>query len=127
MIKTVLLLLLLAGIFAIAYDRGYMAVKSYSAVMFVGSSKGNSAKLTCCNGYLKRIVRFKEDGSYTYRLDTELSRGEVSVELMDPAKEKIMHLDRSKSSAAVMVEKRKKYYLIIRFRSATGRYALLRE
>ena len=46
---------------------------------------------------------------------------------LDGAKEKIMQLDCASPSAAVTVEGKKKYHLVIRFRSATGRYTLLRE
>ena len=109
------------------YDQGYMVIKSTSAVMFVGSAKGTSARFTSCNGSMKRVVRFESDGTYRYFLDAELTKGALSVELLDAAKEKIMHLDCASPSAAVTVEGKKKYYLVIRFQSATGRYALIRE
>jgi len=127
MVKAVLLLILLVGLFVFLYDQGYMVIKSTSALMFVGSAKGTSARFTSCNGSMKRVVRFESDGTYRYFLDAELSKGDIAVELLDPAKETVLHLDCASPSAAVTVEKRKKYYLVIRFRSATGRYALLRE
>lgn len=127
MIKIMLLGILLAGIFVLLYQQGYMALKSTSAVTFIGSAKGNGAKFTSCNGSIKRIVRFIEDGICTYTLDAELTKGGLSVELLDAEKEKIMQLDCVNRSASVAVESRKKYYLIIRFRSATGRYTLYRE
>ena len=125
--KAVLLGLLFVGVFVFLYNQGYMVSKSYSAVMFVGSSKGNSAKFTSCNGYIKRIVRFKTDGMYTFLLDAELTKGDMSVELLDAAREKIMQLKCANPSASIAVEKKKKYYLVIRFHAATGRYALIRE
>ena len=127
MIKIMLLGILLAGIFVLLYQQGYMALKSTSAVTFIGSAKGNGAKFTSCNGSIKRIVRFKEDGICTYTLDAELTKGDLSVELLDSEKEKIMQLDCVNRSTSVAVEGKKKYYLIIRFRSATGRYTLYRE
>ena len=127
MIKIMLLGILLVGIFVLLYQQGYMALKFTSAVTFIGSAKGNGAKFTSCNGSLKRIVRFKEDGICTYTLDAELTKGDLSVELLDAAKKKIMQLDCINRSASVAVEGKKKYYLIIRFRSATGRYTLIRE
>ena len=127
MVKAVLLLILFVGLFVFLYNQGYMVIKSTSALMFVGSAKGTSARFTSCNGSMKRVVRFESDGTYRYFLDAELTKGALSVELLDADKEKIMHLDCASPSASVTVERKKKYYLIIRFRSATGRYTLLRE
>lgn len=131
MAETVLLILILTGIFAglfvFLYNQGYMVVKSTSAVAFVGSAKGNSARFTSCSGYVKRIIRFKADGTYTFFLDAELSKGDMSVELFDSTKEKNMLLNCANQSASVSAEKKKKYYLVINFRSATGMYALIRE
>ena len=125
--KFVILAGLMAGIFLILYNSGYMIVKSLSAVTFIGSTKGNSARFSSCNGYMKRVIKFKEEGTYTFVLDAELSKGDMSVELLDSTKQKIMQLNCSNRSASITVEKKKKYYLVINFKSATGRYALIRE
>lgn len=127
MLKAVLLIIALTGVFVFLYNQGYMVVKSYSAVIFIGSTKGTGASFTSCNGYLKRIVRFKADGMYTFLLDAELSKGDLSVELLDSAKQKILQLNCVNRRASVTVEKRQKYYLVVNFKSATGRYALIRE
>lgn len=130
MVEVVLLIILTAvmlGIFVFLYDQGYMIVKSTSAVVFIGSARGNSARFTSCSGYIKRIVRFKDDGTYTFILDADLSKGDMSVELLDSAKQKIMQLNCANRSASVTVDKKKKYYLVFNFKSATGRYALIRE
>lgn len=104
-----------------------MVVKSTSAVSFIGSSRGNRASFTSCSGYMKRIVRFKADGRYTFILDADLSKGDMSVELLDSDKHKIMLLNCANPRASIAVEKRKKYHLIIHFKSASGRYSLIRE
>ena len=130
MLEVILLILLaatLVGIFVFLYNQGYMVLKSTSAVAFVGSRKGNSARFTSCSGYMKRVIKFKADGILTFLLDAELSKGDMSVELLDPARQRILLLDRTNRRASVTVEKKKKYYLVIHFMSATGRYALIRE
>ena len=104
-----------------------MVSKSISAVAFLGSAKGNSAKITSCTGYIKRIIKFKTDGTYTFILDVELSKGDMLIELLDSTKQIIMQLNCQNKKASIEVEKNKKYYLIINFKSATGRYALIRE
>lgn len=131
MIETVLLIgiltVILVGLFVFLYSQGYMIVKSTSAALFIGSAKGNSARFTSCSGYIKRIVKFKDDGTYTFILDADLSKGDMSVELLDSAKQKIMLLNCANNSASISVEKKKKYYLVFNFKSASGRYALIRE
>lgn len=130
MLEVVLLIILtiiLVGIFIFLYNQGYMVFKSTSAVTFIGSMKGNSARFTSCSGYMKRIIKFKTDGTYTFLLDAELSKGDMSVELLDSAKQKIMLLNCANQSASITVKKKKKYYLVINFKSATGRYSLIRE
>ena len=125
--KFVLLGILLTSIFVFLYNTGYMVINAKSAVSFVGSTKGTGATFTSCNGYLKRIIRFNEGGTYHFFLDAELSKGDMSVELLDSGKQNIMKLDRLKNSASITVESKKKYYLVVNFKTATGRYSLIRQ
>ena len=128
--KVVMLIILtvaMLGVFVFLYNQGYMVSKSISAVVFIGSAKGNSARFTSCNGYMKRVIKFKDDGTYTFVLDAELSKGDMSVELLDSTKQKIMQLNCSNQSDSITVEKKKKYYLVINFRSASGSYTIIRE
>ena len=128
--KAVLLVVLavsMLAVFIFLYNQGYMISKSIRAVTFVGSAKGNRAKFSSCSGYIKRVIKFKEDGRYTFVLDAELSTGDMSVELMDSSKQKIMQLNRSNQKASITVEKNRRYYLLINFKSATGRYVIVRE
>ena len=130
MVEIVLLIILavaMFGIFFFLYNQGYMVLKFISAAVFIGATKGNSARFTSCSGYMKRIIKFKAGGTYTFVLDAELSSGDISVELLDSTKQQIMQLNCSNQRASVTVEEKKKYYLLINFRSATGRYALIRE
>lgn len=114
-------------LFVFLYNQGYMVFKSISAVTFLGAEKGTGASFSSCSGSMKRVIRFKEDGTYTFLLDAELSKGSMSVELKDSAKQKIMQLNPDSRKASVFVEKKKKYFLVINFRSATGKYTLVRK
>ena len=125
--KFVILAGLMAGIFLILYNSGYMIVKSLSAVTFIGSPKGTGANFTSCSGYIKRIVRFKESGTLHYYLDADLSKGDIFVEILDSKKQSIAKLTRENNHASISVENRKKYYLVVNFISATGRYSLIRQ
>ena len=115
------------GIFIFLYDQGYMVLKSISAVTFLGSAKENGASFSSCSGSMKRVIKFREDGTYTFTLDAELSKGSISVELIDSAKQKIMQLNPVNRKGSAAVEKKKKYFLVITFMAATGKYTLIRE
>lgn len=123
----IIMAVLMLLIFLFLYDRGYMVHKTMSAVTFLGSSKGNGASFSSCSGSMKRVIRFREDSTYTFTLDAELSQGSISVELHDSAKRKIMKLNPANRNASVAVEKRKKYFLVITFIAATGKYTLICE
>ena len=125
--KFLILAALMTSIFVFLYNRGYMVVKSLSAVTFIGSPKGTGAKFTSCSGYFKRIVRFQESGTLSYYLDAELSKGDILVELLDSGKHSIMKLNRENNHASITVESKKKYYLVVNYISATGRYSLIRQ
>lgn len=125
--KFILLALFLAGLYVFLYNQGYMIVKSYTAVTFIGSARGKGARFTSCNGSLKRVIRFQEEGTRTFILDAELSKGDMSVELLNSEKQRIMKLDCVNKSNSVTVERNRKYYLVVNFKTATGRYSLIRE
>ena len=127
MIKAILLLAALTAVFLILYDQGYMVINSKTAASYIGSPRGTGARFTSCSGSIKRIVRFKADGTYTFLLNAELSKGDMSVELQNSAREPVMHLDPAHPTATVAVEQKKKYYLITRFQTATGSFSLIRE
>ena len=50
--KFLILAALMTGIFVFLYNRGYMVVKSLSAVTFIGSPKGIGENFTSCSGYI---------------------------------------------------------------------------
>lgn len=122
--KILLVGLLLAGLGYLLYVHGYLLVNAVRALSFIGSIRGNQASFSSCSGYIKRIVRFQADKTCTITLEAELTKGEVTMELLDSAKKELMRLDASCPQATISVEKRKKYYLLIRFKSATGKYVL---
>lgn len=115
---------IMAAVFFLLYWNGLMIVNAKSAVSFVGSARGKRAVFTACNGHIRRIVRFRDERPRTFTLKTELSKGEVSAELLESGKEKVMMLDGENPTAVVSVKKGRRYDLVIRFRSATGNYIL---
>ena len=122
--KAIVIILIAIYIMYILYTNGYLIIKAKRAVSFVGSMRGRKAYFSSCSGYIKRIVKFKEDKTYIFTLEAELTKGEMTAELLDSEKRVIICLNSYNKSAAAALEKGKRYCLILRFKSATGKYML---
>jgi len=106
------------------YENGFMVFQSKRAVFYMGSRRGNKASFSSCTGQSKRIVRFPESKSYQFQFDCQLTKGEVSVELLDSSKERILFLKSGQKQGTAALERGKRYVLIFRFQNATGSYLL---
>lgn len=109
------------------YTNGYLVINAKRALVYVGSMGGRKASFTSCTGYTKRVVTFRESGSVDFRFDLELSKGDVAMELLDASKNCILRLDPAVQHAQIPIEAKKRYYLVFRFHSASGRYLLTWE
>ena len=124
MVKMIALWLVLGVAFYLLYSNGYLAMASKRAVMYVGSKRGKAAKFSSCSGYTKRIIKVQETKQYRFSFDCNLTAGTVLVEVLDATKKTILTLDETHCCAAVDLEKGKRYNLIVRFKAASGDYAL---
>ena len=116
--------LVMAGVMYLLYQNGWMILSSKTAASFVGSRGAKAASFSRCSGSVKRIVRFPEDRVYTISLNAALTGGTMTASLLDPDKNEMFCLGGDRTSATVTLEKQKRYTLILRFHSATGRYDL---
>lgn len=123
MAKIIMVFVVLVIIYYFLYINGYMVLTSKRAIMFIGSKRGKEARFTSCSGYIRRIVRFTESRQYEFTFEAELFKGNVSVELLDSSKKRVMFLKENRQGT-VSVEEGKRYYLMIRFESASGSYQL---
>lgn len=119
--KTIIILCLIGILSYFLYINGYMVVSSKRSLMFLGSKRGKKAMFSSCTGYIKRVVKFKENKLYHVDFRLELEKGEVTLELLDTRKQVILSLNGSEG-AKIEVERGKRYYMILRFKSATGSY-----
>ena len=125
--EEMIFLLRLIGILSyLLYINGYMVVASKRAFMFLGSKRGKKAMFSSCTGYIKRVIKFKESKVYHVNFGLELEKGEVALELLDEKKQIILSLNGNDTSE-IEVESRKRYYMILRFKSATGNYEVTWE
>ena len=93
-------------------------------LLYIGSGRGKRVRFLGCNGYIKRVVKFKENRKYYFTLSTELSKGEVSVELLDRSGISVLCLDSGVGEGSITPEAKRRYDLVIRFQSASGSYEL---
>ncbi len=114
-------------LFYVLYIYGYMVISAKRAMKFIGSIRGYDsckATFTSCDGYMKRVMRFEENKTYCFKLRTELTKGEVSVEILDSNKQKILELNSVHQSERIDVYKGERYYMVFRFQMASGKYEL---
>lgn len=126
MVKAIILLVFIGILSYLLYINGYMVISSKRAFMFLGSERGKKAMFSSCTGYVKRVVKFKESKVYNIDFKLELEKGEVALELLDEKKQIILSLNVNDTSE-IEVESRKRYYMILRFKSATGNYEVTWE
>lgn len=124
MIKVIILLFIIGILFYLLYINGFLVIQSKRAIVYVGSLRGNRAKFVSCSGCTKRIIRFEESKVYRIVLNTELSAGMLSVEILDSEKKPLFSSNKDIQNGVIYAEKGKRYYLVVRFKSATGNYTL---
>lgn len=124
MIKGILILFLLGAVFYVLYAEGLMAVNAKRAVLYVGTDRGKKARFSSCTGYVKRVLRFREGREYRVAFACALTEGEVSLEILDRKRRPLLTLDRETPGGRILAERRKRYYLVVHYKSATGEYTI---
>lgn len=82
--KIIIILICLGILFYILYMQGFLVINSKRAVMFMGSIRGKSnckARFTMCSGSMKRVIRFEENRTYNFSLNSKLTSGERPSDL----------------------------------------------
>lgn len=123
-----LIVFLILILFYILYILGYLPVSTKRAVMFVGSMGFGKpechASFTSCTGHIHRCVRFREGRSYSFRFLSQLSVGQVTVQLLDTHRKPVLTLTEAAPTGVIPAERGKRYYLYIHFQKASGSYQL---
>lgn len=99
-------------------------VQRKTALLYVSSLSGNRARFIRCNGEVRRTAAVRKDGLHTFTLDTKLTKGMLSVTLLDSEKQPILTLTSEHRSETATVCKDKRYFLLFTFAHASGSYEL---
>jgi len=114
-----------AVLFYVLYRSGYFVTQTKSALMYIDSFRRGSAtaSFTSCSGYVKRALPFCGSRTYCFTLCSDISKGDFHIEIQDKAKRSVLRLY-GNASGQVQVEKKDRYYLVVHFDHADGRYEL---
>lgn len=126
-VTSIFLLIAMGAAFYLLYINGFAVINAKRAVLYFGFMGGRKATFTSCTGYTKRVIKFDTSASMNFNFHLELSNGEVTMELLDSAKQCVLKLDHTNPRATLSVDSKKRYYLVFRFRSASGSYLLTWE
>ena len=126
MVKIIILFCMIGILSYLLYINGYMVVASKRALMFLSSKRGRKAMFSSCTGYIKRVIKFKNSKVYHVDFKLELEKGEVILEILDAKKQSVLALNSSKISEIEVVGGQR-YYMVLRFKSASGSYEITWE
>ncbi|MCL2055482.1 MAG: hypothetical protein FWG90_13765 [Oscillospiraceae bacterium] len=104
---------------------GITAYKKISAVLITGVSYKNpfSVKIIKCSGYLKKAFYINANEKCVLHFDSEMTDGNVTVEIVDSEKNIISILSNDNKNAVLKSDKKAKYYLVFKFNKATGKFS----
>ncbi len=116
--------LAIGALLFLLYQNGLLAAQCKSAILYVESLRGTRARFSSCNGKTVRRIKGKEDKAYQVIFDSQLTKGTVSMEILNSAKHPILCLDGATKSGTIRIEKGKRYFFLVHFHSATGQYTI---
>lgn len=114
-------------LFYLLWINGYMVLKVKRAAVFVGSLKrGNKCEATfsSCDGYVKKVIKFKESRGYTFNLDCDVSKGSLHVIVENKNREILLDMTPTMKTDLLAVEEKCRYYLVLKFEKAEGKFKL---
>lgn len=124
----ILLMTFLSIMFYILWIKGYLIISRKTAKLFIGSLRNKERcriKFASCNGYIKKIIKFKENRTYDFCLKSKVENGLVLAEIWDSNKKILLHLNSDMPNSSINVDKKCRYYLFLKFEKATGELELL--
>ena len=122
--KFALILLLIAALSFVLWQKGRLTISAKRAVAFIGHRGVGfwGASVTACTGYTKRSMRLEPGREYIFTLDYLLDNGSITVELTCD-KQPVAVFDRANTTATVTGQAGL-YVITTHFQSASGVYEL---
>lgn len=114
-------------LFYFLWVNGYVIISKKTAAFYVGSlrRKGRfSIKFKSCNGLVKKVIKINDSRKYLFNLNSNITKGDVSAEVLDKNKEMLLQLDKENPVSDLTLDKNRRYYLVIKFKNASGELEL---
>lgn len=127
--KSALIFLGVGFLTYLLYITGYIEIKLKRAIIYIGA-EGNSyknhhkAKVVACSGFVRRVIRLKENKAYIFSFHSVISKGNIKVELRDTKRKLMLSLDKNNKEGTIHSDRKGRYYLVIKFDKADGDYEL---
>lgn len=105
------------------YVNGYMYVQNKRALVFYGdmpAKNSSSVSFTGCTGTVSRVIKCREPGIYRFESEGRTSKGSVCIQILDGGKIPLLILDDNNRSGKLAMMPGQRYYLLLRFLSASG-------
>ena len=108
------------------YINGFLVIRAISALVFFSTNRKRrtnpSAIVRACTGRTRKVLKFKESRTYHFSFTSELSKVSITAEIQGRNKETLLLLDGENTSGDLDVKAEERYYLVVRFKRATGNY-----
>ena len=124
MVELILGFAAILGIYYLLYINGIVMLSGKKAATYMGAPGGKRASFSMCNGATKRVIKFKESKTYEITFTPELSKGDISMTLLNADKKKVLVLDKNTRVGSVEAEAGKRYFMIFQFKTASGKYEI---
>lgn len=114
-------------LFYLLWINGYMIISRKTSILFVGSLRRKSrckVKFKSCNGYIKKVIKIRESRNYIFTLNSNITNGNFSAEIKDRNKKILLQLDKNNPESSINLDKNCRYYLVLRFENADGKFDL---
>lgn len=114
-------------LFYLLWINGYLVLNKKRAVLFSGSILGKNrckVRFSSCNGLVKKVIKFRDSRSYQFDFNNSITKGNVSIEILNKNKEIVLELNSSISSGVLIVNTKERYYLVLRFNKADGEFEM---
>ncbi len=118
-----MLSIILMVLFYFLWIDGYLIKSKKTAILFVGSFKKKNrcmVKFKYCNGYIKKVIKAKENYNYRFSFNANIIKGYVTARIQDKNKKILLQLDKDNPESTINLEKKYRYYLVLRFEKADG-------
>ena len=127
MLAYLIIAALMGALIYLLYRQGIAASKCITAVLFVfrPGRQADSVSLDSCTGWIWHAGRFRQNRTYEFRLECQLSAGSAEVVLLDCQKRELLRLDQDNCRGTIELSGSSRYYLRWEFKNATGRCKLL--